>query len=871
MSNYSFSNTLDGLNNIEANDVNTDNIVTDYLTVNINSAVPLVTPSTTSSNQIASCAFVQNALTANLSNYVTLNTVQTITANKTFTGTITRNNTTFDYSDYRFYSVLGGGEATQMYQTGGGLTLTSITNNKIITINTKDISGNAVNNLVCGFGNQAYLQGALNNRIDITGTQATIGGTSVPIITTQPLTASNNNEIASTAFVKNQGYAILNANNTFTGINTFTTQAVRFNAGFVQNDIGGGSNSTSMYQSGGVCVITNNYNNGSIRLSTKNNSGVSQDGVYALGGARAGLQGDSGNTIEIFGTQATIGGTSVPKITTQPLTSSNTNEIASTAYVKTNLLDYVTLNTAQTITANKIFNGTTTLNNLFVNNYVDLTLTTYENQFYGDIYGYRGVVCQDGFYVKDGPGAGANTYALIDTSGNISTTTTIAATGNISSSSEISCTGALSSDTGLNIPSTSPVLTIDSGGIITQTSTGINNLFNTTFTSTDNQIRIKAFANTAPSTISQAGSTLQISAITNNTGATLTTITLATRNSTNNGVVILTGNSNNITIGSGTSNTNISSTNIVCNGITSFTNTTTPTITQAILLTDNSTKIATTAFVKGQGYATTSSLSSYALLTPSANPQVFTGQQKFRALGSDLPISIGSTTAGIVGGGGLYVATAAGQYNPIVKTNDCVLLGVGGAIDSANTKLTLTTYASSPVGIQMDIGNMTFDGGIIRQNSPFNCGYSYLGTPVTVKGFFDIGYVWSIPYAAFTGGAWTGTAAIYNILTLAWDGTGNKRLGVWQVDIVIMSNCTGAPLFSLSWNTINATTMPITSYCVVVNNAGAFSSGGVQIARLSFVLNVVNLTTTYYLNSYLTAGAGLSVNTTSNITFTRIA
>ena len=39
MANYSFSNTLDGLNNIDANGINTD-----YLTVNKNSSVPLVTP-----------------------------------------------------------------------------------------------------------------------------------------------------------------------------------------------------------------------------------------------------------------------------------------------------------------------------------------------------------------------------------------------------------------------------------------------------------------------------------------------------------------------------------------------------------------------------------------------------------------------------------------------------------------------------------------------------------------------------------------------------------------------------------------------------------------------------------------------------------
>ena len=34
MSNYNFSVTLDGLNNVNANDINTYNIVTDYIKVN---------------------------------------------------------------------------------------------------------------------------------------------------------------------------------------------------------------------------------------------------------------------------------------------------------------------------------------------------------------------------------------------------------------------------------------------------------------------------------------------------------------------------------------------------------------------------------------------------------------------------------------------------------------------------------------------------------------------------------------------------------------------------------------------------------------------------------------------------------------------
>ena len=151
MSNFSFSNTLDGLNNINANDINTDNINCDYLNVNINSSVPLVTPYTTNSNQIASCAFVQDAFANNLLGYALLNP----TSPQTFTGSH-------------------------------------------------------------NFPTQA--------------------------------TANNSTLVATTAFIKNHNYALLNSNNNFTATNTFTsTTGVRFNYGFIQNDIYGGSNSTSMY------------------------------------------------------------------------------------------------------------------------------------------------------------------------------------------------------------------------------------------------------------------------------------------------------------------------------------------------------------------------------------------------------------------------------------------------------------------------------------------------------------------------------------------------------------------------------------------------------------------------------------------------
>jgi hypothetical protein len=138
MSNYSFSNTLDGLNNIESNDINTDNISADYLTVNINSSVPLVTPYTTNSNQIASCAFVQDAFTNNLSNYVTLNTTQTISGDKTFSNS---NGVKFNKGLIQA-DIIGGSNTTSMYQAGINCNIVNNYNNGCIRLTTKDASGN---------------------------------------------------------------------------------------------------------------------------------------------------------------------------------------------------------------------------------------------------------------------------------------------------------------------------------------------------------------------------------------------------------------------------------------------------------------------------------------------------------------------------------------------------------------------------------------------------------------------------------------------------------------------------------------------------------------------------------------------------------
>ena len=718
MSNYSFSNTLDGLNNIDANQIDTDNINTDYLTVNINSSVPLVTPYTTNSNQIASCAFVQDAFTNNLSNYVTLNTTQTITGNKTFNGTITRNNTTFDYSDYRFVSVQGGGESTQIYQTAGGMTLLSITNNKNISIATRDISGNAVNNIICKSGNQVTIQGTANQGIDILNNQITM-------------------------------------------------------------------------------------------------------------------------------------------------------------------------------------NGNLALNKLFVSNYVDLTLTTYENQFYGDIYGYRGIVCQNGFYVKSSPGAGATTYALIDASGNISTTTNISAQSitlpnNSINDAYLSSNVVLKNGTN-NMTGTTNFNTL-TNTCLTQT-TGTNNttLANTAFVQNSLTSGLTGYLKLNNGSTNQT--LIGTGQLINNTPTTFNDIVvLNSSTQTTNTITFYDGvnatqfdqNGVNLTIYNGTVSGAVKigtgfNDNIVCVGgnraylqgttgnIIDITGTqaiiggsSVPKITTQPLAASNTNEIATTQWTKTQLVGT------YALLN--AN-QTFTGQNIFANTSSNIPIQVKTNTP-LIGNtqGYHYVATAASQYNLEVQANDYVIFAGDSTGAVAPSNLVLTTWSNTKVGIRITEQAILLDGQTISQYAPYNAGYNGLGTTLPLKDNYDLGYIFTIPGSSFTGTSWSTAVTPYNIMTINWNGLGNYTLGVWQCDIVITTNSNASIISGIVWNTISNTNFAVNTTSTWEDALAVFSGGGCQILRLSFVLNVRNLTTTYYLNFQKTGGGGLSANlTASQIQFTRIA
>jgi hypothetical protein len=757
---------------------------------------------TNSSTLVATTAYVKS----NLLNYALLAYNNIYNANNTFNG-ITNFNSILNINSTsaRFSS---GVNTTSINQNGIAFSITNLTNNNSIRLNTKNSSGVGQDNVFALDGNTAGLQGDNGNTITIVGTQATIGGTSVPKITTQPLTASNNNEIASTAFVKNQGYALLDSNNTFTGINTFTIQSVRFNAGFVQNDIGGGSNSTSMYQTGASCSITNNYNNGSIRLYTKNNSGVGQDGVYALGGVRAGLQGDSGNTIEIFGTQATIGGTSVPKITTQPLTSSNTNEIASTAFVKTNLLSYALLAGTQTFTGINTFSGISNINNTAFYNATDarfVSSTSESTQMYQVGGGFTISSISNGKFIalntKDATGA-TNVNGLVCRDGNQSYLQS-----NTNTVNRIDITGNQVTIGGVNVPviTTQPLNT-----------------------SNNNEIASTAF-------------------VKNQSYAVTTSSNAFTANNT-------------------------------------F-------ITQATP--DNSTLAATTAFVKNQNYITNSALSPYGLLNPPAiqtwgtNQNTFTTQinandgvrftdtfsSKISQSGNALVIEnisnvnsvqIRSTTAGLVQRTGLLIENGitctlqGGTGNTITITGlNTPTLGIPPVAGVYSNEIATTSWVNSELS------------GI--SDAPYTCNYNTL-SPVPTKTTYDIGYIWQIPGSAFPN--WTTFTTTQNIATMVFNGTGNYTKGVWQVNIVLSTECINAPNSRLIWTTVSPTSNDLTKYCTYENSSTLFGILGVQIMKLSFILNVSSTPSTYYLNYVRTSGVGSGLNenkTNSHIEFTRIA
>jgi hypothetical protein len=831
--------------------------------------------------------------------------------------------------------------------------------------------------------------------------------------------------------------------NNFSQVNNFQ-QAVN-----IFSSLGGGQNTQLTHNSVAFTIIPTT-NSVATQIYGRSSTGVTSLGLQ-VGSGTAFLQGSaSSSRITISGTLAIIGGTSVPQITTQPIAGSNTNEIASTAWTTSNFgrLSLATGATLQTWFGNNKFTSDAANLAISLNN-TDVPLYN-GGLFISSVAAQGNPLVTVGNTVLIANGTGINTGILSLCSNSSTscgvrigpssmsifgaTTLTISGTTCNNSATNYNVAG-ITSFTNTTTPVITQSIPVNDASTKVSTTQWVDTYFGKKTLATGSTLQSWFGSNRFISNSFNLPFTLQNLDVPTYTGSGLfiasatgqlnpfvalgDTVVVSNGTGINNGILALcaasptscgiriSGSSINLngattlTINSLTTTYNNNAVNYNVAGITSFTNATTPIITQAIALADNSTKIATTAFVKGQNYITSSALTPYALLAPTSL-QTFSGTaentfnnqvnanagvrfvdtftSKISQQGNALVIEnisnvnsvqIRSTTAGLVqrtglliqngtfcelqGGTGntitisalntptLGIPPLAGVYSSEIATTNWVnteLTGVYARLNPTalqtwgtnenqfNTQVTMnvvgTRYLNgansssiTQTGNNLIIANIANSnsiqlrtntaGGTVRQNilarngnetvisggatgivrvlnsactiecgtfssqAPYNCGYLTIGAPITSKTNFNIGYQWDIGGAAFTGTAWSTAVGAYNIMTIVWNGTGDKTLGVWLCEVVIITNCTTAPSFSLCWNTISNTSMDITEKCTQSNVTTVFNAASHQITRLSFVLNITNFLGNYWLNSNRVGGAGLSSNTSySQIKFTRL-
>lgn len=272
---------------------------------------------TDNSTLVATTAYVKNQgyiTSASLSGYALLapSTTQTFagTASTNFTNSAIFSSGLQSNNNITLYSIGGGGQTTNIQQNNNGLSITTVDISKYIQLITRTSAGANVANLTCENGNNTTIQGTLTMANDAINCKDVLGGASFTQMYqtgTGFVITPNHSSSQVSIYTKTSGGVSVENIRCNNGGQTLIKGALgMLNDGIVFNDTGGGSSSSSMYQSGLACSITNNFNNGSVRLNTRNGSGVGQDCVYALNGNQGGLQGNSGKTIDVTGGSATI-------------------------------------------------------------------------------------------------------------------------------------------------------------------------------------------------------------------------------------------------------------------------------------------------------------------------------------------------------------------------------------------------------------------------------------------------------------------------------------------------------------------------------------------------------------------------------------
>lgn len=651
-----------------------------------------------------------------------------------------------------------------------------------------------------------------------------------------------NNSISDAALSTN--VALLNRNpQTFTGVNNFTNN-INSSLNVLCTSNGGNGTVTRLSQTNNGFSITNNSNSQFIVLQSRTSAGVGVNGVVVSTGNTVYLQGDLNNRLSITGA-------TTPTITIQAPSGSNDLSLANTAWINTKLTGYADLGANNVFTGSNTFNtGTNTFNSLTVSNSTLRSFGSIQAVFPADFrlldstQTYLTQMYQNG------------TTAVID--------------GNYASS-RVTLTTRTAANVGLN-----NVLIENGNHIVLQGSaseidiTGTSVTFNgvCSFTNATTPIILGTILNSDNSTkIATTSFVKNQSYLTTTSAATLYGLLApVSQTFTGDNNFPTQATSNNSTLvattayvkGQGYASTASLSAYGLLAGTQTWTGTNTFGVANATTsgLANNSTRVATTAYVQGQGYATIASLSSYGLLTTTT--QTWTGTNTFTAPSPTQPLVIKQTASSNSGG---LIVSGVGSYNSINSTGDFSVIGFGPTIDTGT--LTLTTWASNSSGIKITQGENRF-------YNPFGAWYNSLAT-VPPLNVYDIGY--NFISAGATWNNWTGFTTPQNVVTLTFNGVGSYKIGTYLVDVVLITNLSASPNSQLIWTTVSGTSDALNDTCCYADNSGQFGAVICQIMRMSFVLQVTSTPITYYLNYKRIAGvgAGLSENkTNSKISFTRM-
>ena len=282
---------------------------------------------------------------------------------------------------------------------------------------------------------------------------------------------------------------------------------------------------------------------------------------------------------------------------------------------------------------------------------------------------------------------------------------------------------------------------------------------------------------------------------------------------------------------------------------------------------DNSTKVATTAFVKDQNYITASALTGYALL--SGLPQTFSnantftqsitgvteatadnsnklastsfvknqgyailnasngfvGNQRLTNSGIDPALRIKSSTAVTTREGYHFVATSGGSFNSVVQANDYVILGRDSATMDSGV-LCLSTHSNTACGIRITNANVLMTGTTIQTNGTLqaNNALTVTGTTtttgtLTTNGTLAINNAVTGPATSYA----TTSANIGYVNTITSfttpSGTGINTLGTYVFD--------------------NATNYAYGTYQLIANIRATTTTAGVSIRIALDTVNTV--------------------------------